>query len=75
MALDLADHPHHAVAADDFAFLTARLDRSPNFHLLPRLPNLTEPVCNTTPRQVIGRKFHQDPIAGGNADVVDPHLA
>jgi hypothetical protein len=32
VALDLTDNPHHAVAADDLALLTARLDRSPNLH-------------------------------------------
>jgi len=41
----LADHPQHAVAADDDAMLTDTLDRGTNFHEKPPGSNLL-----TTPR-------------------------
>src|SRR5688572_24642712 len=71
---DLADHPDHATPADDLALVAHFLDAASYLH--DSLPlRLLVAVDDASPRQVIGRQLHQDPVARQDADEVLPHLA
>src|SRR5215212_2400363 len=71
----LANDPHDALAADDFAFRADPLHRRTYFH--DRLPfsRLLETVDDPAPSEVVRRQLHQDPVARQDADEMLPHLA
>src|SRR5579862_9320791 len=75
----LADHHHHAVAADDLALLADCLDARSYLHVcLPCLELavlLLVPVCDPSATQVVGRDLYLHAIAGEDADPVHAHFA
>src|SRR5689334_21569852 len=79
MARILADHTHHALAADDLAIAAYPLDRSAYFHALLLTINqqlyLFRAKDDATAREIVGSQFDSHFIAGQDTDVVHPHLA
>src|SRR3954454_16906492 len=73
----LADHHDAAVATDHLALVTDPLDARVDLHVSPfcSVGWLLVAVDDPTPREVVRRELHHDPVLGEDPDVVLAHLA
>ena len=69
----LADDHNFALALDDLALLTHRLNGRSDFHLNASL--LLASPGNTAACQVVGRHLNSNLIAGENSDKIHPEFA
>lgn len=57
------DYSDHTAAPDYLAVFTNSFDRSSHFHIMPHLTTLFIAIYDSTPAQVIGRKFNRDLVS------------
>ncbi len=65
---DFANHADHAVAFNDFAFLTYLLYTGSDFHLFL-------PISYSPAGQIVRRKFQPDLVARKNSYMMNSHFA
>ncbi len=73
-----ADHPYHTLTVDDLALVTHLLHGSAYFHNIPVLwskPKSFIPVSNSSPIEVVWRKFYQHPISRKYSNKMLAHLS